>query len=355
MKDAGYDDDSVIRGPSSFASRFACRAANTATIPNVTNTTLTPTLTPTPTLAATHHCSNLMDALSFVFGVNQKSLRSNKLQELIFRPPSQKPGAATKLSASVTLTYAESFDEASPETTFARLISPKGASSYKHNGKSVTWEEYEAALASINVLVKARNFLVFQGDVESIARKTPAQLVGMLEDISGSSEFKEEYETLKKKKEEAEAATIFAFNKQKGYRSERKQYKEQKDEAERFDSKLAERATLQTEFYLWQIFHIDTEISEREEATTELKGELKTTEAAESEAEKKLKEHKKTATAARRTLSSVEKTRVTLAGSLSSMQPDTIKTQQEVLALTKQVEADSDNLFSLKADKVSWS
>ena len=125
------------------------------------------------------------------------------------------------------------------------------------------------------------------------------------------------------------------------------------DEAERFDSKLAERASLQTEFYLWQIFHIDTEISEREDATSELKSEFKTTEAAEKDAEKKLKELKKTATAARRTLSSVEKTRVTLAGSLSSMQPDTIKTQQEVLALTKQVQADSDNLTSLASDKAS--
>ena len=64
----------------------------------------------------------MMDALSFVFGVSQKSLRSNKLQELIFRPPNQKAGATTKLSASVTLTYAENFDEGTPETTFTRII-----------------------------------------------------------------------------------------------------------------------------------------------------------------------------------------------------------------------------------------
>ncbi|GMH64712.1 hypothetical protein TrST_g10115 [Triparma strigata] len=294
--------------------------------------------------------SNLMDALSFVLGVNQKDLRSSKLQELIFRPPSQKPTDPTKLKASVTLVYADSFDAGSPETRFTREITPKGSSEYKVNKKKVTKENYEAALSDINVLVKARNFLVFQGDVEGIARKTPKQLVDMLENISGSSDFKEEYETLKKAKEDAEAATIFAFNKQKGYRSERKQYKEQKDEAERFDSKLAERASLQTEFYLWQIFHIDNEITEREEATSELKAELAKAEATEAEAEKKLKDVKKISTAARRNQAAVEKNRVTLAGALDKMQPNTIKTLEEVKALTLQVTKDTETLQSLKND-----
>jgi len=294
--------------------------------------------------------SNLMDALSFVLGVNQKDLRSQKLQELIFRPPSQKPSDPTKLSASVTLVYGESFEEGAKETRFTRTVTPKGTSEYKVNKKKVSKESYENSLSDINVLVKARNFLVFQGDVEGIARKTPGQLVEMLENISGSGDYKAEYEKLKKEKEDAEAATIFAFNKQKGYRSERKQYKEQKDEAERFDSKLSERSTLQTEFYLWQIFHIDNEIGEREEATGELNVELKKAEATEKEAEKKLKEAKKVSTAARRNQTAVEKNRVTLAGALDKMQPNTIKTQEEVKALNAQVAKDESSLKTLKAD-----
>ena len=203
------------------------------------------------------------------------------------------------------------------------------------------------------MLVKARNFLVFQGDVESIARKSPKQLVDMIEDISGSGELKAEYETLKAAKEKAESSTIFAFNKQKGYRSERKQYKEQKDEAERFDTKLAEKAAVSTEYYLWNIFHIDKEINEREETAKELKQELKTAEEAEAIAEKKLKEAKKKATATRRNVATIEKNRVKLAGALDSMQPETIKTQEEVKALTKQVEVDEEHLTSLKDDKTN--
>lgn len=54
----------------------------------------------------------------------------------------------------------------------------------------VTWDAYEKRLRSIGVLVKARNFLVFQGDVESIASKSPKELTQLFEQISGADEFK---------------------------------------------------------------------------------------------------------------------------------------------------------------------
>lgn len=54
----------------------------------------------------------------------------------------------------------------------------------------VTWDAYEKRLRDIGVLVKARNFLVFQGDVESIASKSPKELTQLFEQISGSDEFK---------------------------------------------------------------------------------------------------------------------------------------------------------------------
>ncbi|CAN0372378.1 unnamed protein product, partial [Ectocarpus sp. 13 AM-2016] len=87
----------------------------------------------------------------------------------------------------------------------------------------VTWESYEKRLRSIGVLVKARNFLVFQGDVESIASKSPKELTQLFEQISGSDESKAEYEELKAAKEKAEEDTIFSFKRKKGCQAERKQ------------------------------------------------------------------------------------------------------------------------------------
>jgi structural maintenance of chromosome 1 len=281
--------------------------------------------------------SNLMDALSFVLGVSSKDLRSPQLQDLIFRAPGGR-GDAPKLRASVTLVYVDTFEAGKQEETrFTREITPAGVAGYKLDGKKATWDQYEAALGEIGVLVKARNFLVFQGDVEGIARKSPQELVQMLEGISGSGEVKAEYERLKKAKEEAEAATIFAFNRQKGFRSERKQFKEQKDEADRFDLALEERAEVQTEFYLWQLFHIHTEIKEREATVGDLRSELKTSEAGEATAEKGLKELKKADTAKRRAAAGGEKQRVKLAGGVDAMQPEIIRGVEEVKALTQKV------------------
>ena len=60
-----------------------------------------------------------------------------------------------------------------------------GASVYAIDAKTVSWETYEQALAAENILVKARNFLVFQGDVEAVAAQSPKDLTFMIETISG--------------------------------------------------------------------------------------------------------------------------------------------------------------------------
>lgn len=53
--------------------------------------------------------------------------------------------------------------------------------------------EYESLLADIGVLVRARNSLVFQGDVESIAQKSSSELTNLFEEISGSARLQQTY------------------------------------------------------------------------------------------------------------------------------------------------------------------
>jgi len=45
--------------------------------------------------------------------------------------------------------------------------------------------DYTGALEKHNILIKARNFLVFQGDVEAIASQSPKDLTRLIEQISG--------------------------------------------------------------------------------------------------------------------------------------------------------------------------
>ncbi|KAF0713012.1 hypothetical protein AaE_011885, partial [Aphanomyces astaci] len=186
--------------------------------------------------------SNLMDAISFVLGVQSRQLRSNQLKDLL-----HKSGLASTVpegGAYVSLIYELDDDEkkrlhgkhsgestSSRELTFTRCISEKGVGSYRINHQDKSYEEYESALKDLGILVKARNFLVFQGDVESIASKSPDQLTRMFELISSSEELKDEYEKCLQEKAVAEENTIFAYQKRKGLAAERKIVKEQKEEA----------------------------------------------------------------------------------------------------------------------------
>ncbi len=50
------------------------------------------------------------------------------------------------------------------------------------------------ALEEVGINTKAKNFLVFQGAVESIAMKNPKERTALFEEISGSGALKEDYE-----------------------------------------------------------------------------------------------------------------------------------------------------------------
>ena len=221
--------------------------------------------------------SNLMDAISFVVGVRTKHLRSDNLKDLIYNADGQADSETRR--ARVTLVYQPSDSEIedlaeNQELTFTRNISSQGVSSYRLQGKNVTWDEYNRRLKDIGVLVKARNFLVFQGDVESIASKSPQELTKFFEEISGSVELSSEYEKLKSDKDEAETDTIFTFRQKKGISLEKKQVREQKEEADRFNRKKAALYKKKQEFFLFQLYHIEHDIEQTGESVIKVESKL---------------------------------------------------------------------------------
>lgn len=123
-------------------------------------------------------------------------------------------------------------------------ISITGASEYKLNDRVVTYSAYNASLTSHNILVKAKNFLVFQGDVEAVASQSPKDLSRLIEQISGSLELAREYEEAKAEQERATENATFNFTKRRGIAGEIKQYKEQKTEADKFEGLCQERVSL---------------------------------------------------------------------------------------------------------------
>eukprot|EP00934_Nitzschia_sp_Nitz4_P000499 Nitzschia sp. Nitz4//scaffold170_size48074//10924//15000//NITZ4_007103-RA/size48074-augustus-gene-0.32-mRNA-1//-1//CDS//3329538634//499//frame0 len=289
--------------------------------------------------------SNCMDALSFVLGVQSRDLRSTQMKDLIFRPPNQRR-KASQLTASAAIYYQ---DELTGTTTkFQRTINSRGSGDYRINDKSCPYKEYERQLAEIGVLVKARNFLVFQGDVENLARKSPTEFVELLEQISQSADLKEPYEQALKAKEEAEAAALFSYNQQKGMKGERRMLKEQKEEADRFRDLLEQKQTLQTDFYLWQLYQLEIHRQQCDEKLQSLKDQLEGQLEQEKANTQVLNEAKKKAAAARRATQVAEKERIDMAAEVDKLEPNMIQVQEEIKVFTEKQNQDKAQLFKKK-------
>eukprot|EP00124_Ichthyophonus_hoferi_P000405 Ihof_evm15s14 gene=Ihof_evmTU15s14 len=212
--------------------------------------------------------SNLMDAVSFVFGVRAQHLRSSVLKNLIY-------GAGTSRAAkkaSVRAVFQASDQD--KEIHFIRSIKPDGSCEYRIDDEAVTQEKYLDRLAQINILSKAKNFLVFQGDVEKLAQKSPRELSQFLEQISGSADIKGEYEECLLAKEKTEDEVRDNLQKRRGIKSEKRQYMDQKEEADKFQKLTSQKDKITLDHYLFQFCQLKKQVERREREKSEAKEEL---------------------------------------------------------------------------------
>lgn len=271
-----------------------------------------------------------MDAISFVLGIKSSHLRSMNLRDLVYRGrvlrtskvdgapvPDDAPAdgedgntqredgsdvedSQTQNSSNDPKTawvMAVYEDDAGEEQQWRRSITSQGVSEYRINNRVVTAQQYNEALEAENILIKARNFLVFQGDVEAIASQSPKDLTRLIEQISGSLEYKAEYERLKAEAEEAAEQQTLQLNRRRGINSELKQYQEQKREAENYARKAEERDQAIITHILWKLFHfqrmIDASSAEIQRYQDELKEYRRGVEKYERNVEEAKKDHAK--------------------------------------------------------------
>ncbi|KAJ9612433.1 Structural maintenance of chromosomes protein 1 [Cladophialophora chaetospira] len=244
--------------------------------------------------------SNSMDAISFVLGIKSSHLRSTNLKELVYRgrvlkestvngeahtngvnghdeeePASQVNGTQERNDPKSAWVMAVYEDDAGQEQHFKRTITNSGVSEYRLNDRVVTANDYNTALEEENILIKARNFLVFQGDVEAIATQKPQDLTRLIEQVSGSIEYKAEYDQLKTQLDEAAEQQAFQLNRRRGINSEIRQYQEQKREADNFQKKAAERDEAIVTHVLWKLYHLQRQIEESSAEIQKHQDELK--------------------------------------------------------------------------------
>ncbi|KAG0024998.1 Structural maintenance of chromosomes protein 1 [Podila clonocystis] len=303
--------------------------------------------------------SNLMDAISFVLGVKSAQLRSSQLRELIYRDRvddsqdsnrvgTSKSRVENDLDPRKTWVMAVYQKEDDSEIKFVRSVNMAGVSEYKINGRVMLYADYDKALQEINILVKARNFLVFQGDVEAIASQSPKDLTKLIEQISGSLELKQEYDRLQQEQERAVENSTFNFQRKKGINAEIKQYQEQKAEAERFETLQEKKTNLLVNYLVWKLFHIERNITTTEETIVSKTDTLRATNEELASLEDELRNAKKEQAVAQRDAYRKERSITKSEKALNELHPDALSLDEKVAHVTKKIKSMKGNEVLVK-------
>ncbi|TVU47023.1 hypothetical protein EJB05_06599, partial [Eragrostis curvula] len=285
--------------------------------------------------------SNLMDAISFVLGVRSTHLRGERLRDLIYALDDRDKEAEGR-TASVRLVL-EVGPGAGEELHLARTITGDGRGVYSIDGRVVGWEEYDARLRSLDILVNARNFLVFQGDVESVASKSPRELTALLEKISGSDELRREYDDLEEQKSRAKQALALAYQEKRTVVMERKKKKEQKVEAENYQELQQRLVSLKTEHSLWQLYTIEKDREKLEAELAEIRQSLQQVQGEKESAGRELTAKRKEQSEFLKRLTLCEK-------DLGKGNLERDKQQTELVKLTQQISRLNLKIKSLEKD-----
>lgn len=276
--------------------------------------------------------SNFMDAISFVMGEKTSSLRVKRLSDLIH---GASIGSPVSSRASVTAIFRM---EDGSERHFTRTV--QGSSSeHRFNREPVSSNVYLQELEKLGINVKAKNFLVFQGAVESIAMKNPKERTVLFEEISGSGNLKDEYEKLKAEMLKAEEETQFTYQKKKGIAAERKEAKLEKEEAEKYQRLKDDLVDKQVELQLFRLFHNQREIERLEDDFRRKQAEIEKIEKKKEKAEEILKEKKKESGKAGREFAKIEQEIREHEVEINRKRPTFIKAKERVAHVKKKLES----------------
>ncbi|KAK6060872.1 RecF/RecN/SMC protein [Cooperia oncophora] len=187
---------------------------------------------------------------SFVLGEKATSLRVKKLGDLIHGAPIGKP---VSNRCSVTLNYKE---DSGRMRSYTRSVTNAG-SEFRVDGKIVSVQQYNHEMESIQIFIKAKNFLVYQGQIESIAMKNPKERTALFEEISRSCELQPEYDRLKLELQKAEEDAQQNMHKRRGIAQEKREAKLERDEAEKYQHMKDDLAAKQRQLYLLELFYCE--------------------------------------------------------------------------------------------------
>lgn len=199
--------------------------------------------------------------------------------------------------------------------------------------------DYQSELEKIGIYLRAKNFLVYQGQVESIATKNAKELTQMLEEVSRSGELKEDYDRLKAEMEKAEHETQANFQKKRGVAAQKKEARMEKEEAEKYAKLRQELTTTELQLRLFQLYYNEKSSEEVKDELDERQNEVKQLEAKRDAVDAEIRERKKIQGAESRAMGRIEEAIKELEIKIAKKKPLAIKSKEQVSHVEKKCEA----------------
>lgn len=204
--------------------------------------------------------SNVIDSMLFVFGYRAQKIRSKKVGVLIHNSTNHKnlDSCTVNVHFQKIIDLDENNFDVVPDSAFVvgRTAHRDNSSYYTFNGRRCTYKEAARTLRSYGIDLDHNRFLILQGEVEQIALmkpKAPTEhdtgMLEFLEDIVGSSRYKEPIELLSKRVEELTEQRTEKLNRVKLVEKDMEDLKGARDEAVEYLKLENQIATAENQLY----------------------------------------------------------------------------------------------------------
>eukprot|EP01132_Coremiostelium_polycephalum_P002140 gene2140-2638_t len=272
--------------------------------------------------------SNVMEAIIFVLGHKASQIRSSNLSELVYIGVEGKPDTYVKLNFL--------HKETNRLYIFQRKIIGNG-SQYYIDDKAVSFEEYQNDLQSLGINIASRNFFVFQGDVENIATQNPKQITQMIENVSGSIQYKQQYERLKIEKQKSEDDVQAGNAKRKTISFEKDQFREQWKEVKEYQELQDRLDGLKRDRQLTKLMYQMNLHNQELETLEGLKAELEESENTYGPTESTYKQLCKTSATLHKEIIGLEDQKEKLERKKKKQDPESFKVEEEIKYSTDKI------------------
>ncbi|KAK0434825.1 RecF/RecN/SMC N terminal domain-containing protein [Armillaria borealis] len=208
--------------------------------------------------------SNTIDALLFVFGYRATKMRQGKLSELIHNsdryPDLDECSVEVHFRDILDLPGPDDY-EVIPDSDLivSRQAFKTNNSVYRINGRTSNFKEVQSLLKGRGIDLDHNRFLILQGEVESIAQMKPKGteheegLLEYLEDIIGTSKYKEGIDEALQKVDELQEKRSDKMNRLRIVEKEKNSLDEKRKEAIAWKKLVNEHIRAQSRLWQWYL------------------------------------------------------------------------------------------------------